>query len=453
MVSIIIRTKNEERWISLCLRAVFKQNYKDYEVIVVDNNSTDKTVEKALSFGVKLLTIDDFYPGKAINLGIRESTGDVIVCLSGHCIPVNEDWLSNLIVNLEDKKVAGVYGRQEPMTFTSDQNKRDLITVFGLDQRYQKKDPFFHNANSAFRRDVWKELPFDEEITNIEDRVWGQKVISKGYQIVYEPTASVYHHHGIHHDGNEERCKNVIRIIELLEQENNQNKKDEIVNNISELNIIAILPIKGDIQYCGGKPLVEYTVKQALESKYIKKIFVSSDNEDISTIVRKLGAESPFLRPQHLSDEFVGIRGVLQYSLNKIEEIEKGIDIVVVLMANYPFRKPGLLDNFIEKFIRKGTDCLIPVRSEYRSAWLKDDQRIEMISDVLPRKLKEKSIYISLFGLGFITYPNFIREGELFGKNIGLHEVTESSAHIEVRSEESFQFANSIIDQYQMDNQ
>ena len=45
-VSIIIRTKNEERWIGRCLESIFKQNYKNFEVIIVDNESTDKTLEK-----------------------------------------------------------------------------------------------------------------------------------------------------------------------------------------------------------------------------------------------------------------------------------------------------------------------------------------------------------------------------------------------------------------------
>ena len=53
LVSIIIRTKNEERWISSCLDAVYSQNYKSFEVIVVDNESTDKTIEKVLQYPVK----------------------------------------------------------------------------------------------------------------------------------------------------------------------------------------------------------------------------------------------------------------------------------------------------------------------------------------------------------------------------------------------------------------
>src|SRR5262249_33607994 len=151
LVSLIIRTKNEERWIHACLRGVFSQTYKNVEVIVVDNGSTDRTLARAMEFPVRVVQIDEFLPGKAINDGIRASKGSVLVCLSGHCIPVGSTWLENLLRNLISPDVAGVYGRQEPLSFTTDSDKRDLITVFGLDKKIQVKDPFFHNANSAFR--------------------------------------------------------------------------------------------------------------------------------------------------------------------------------------------------------------------------------------------------------------------------------------------------------------
>ena len=158
LASIIIRTKNEERWISSCLRSVYSQTYTNFEVILVDNNSTDRTVEKAKKFPIKLVTIEDFFPGKAINDGIQKSSGKYIVCLSGHCIPTSNDWLKNLVADLNLKDVAGVYGRQESLSFTSDIDKRDLLITFGLDKKIQIKDSFFHNANSAFRKDIWKKF-------------------------------------------------------------------------------------------------------------------------------------------------------------------------------------------------------------------------------------------------------------------------------------------------------
>ena len=127
MVSIIIRTKNEDRWITACLVSVFKQDYKDFEVIIVDNESTDKTLEKVSQFKVrKVIKCKNYRPGLALNMGIREAKGEFIACLSGHCIPVNEKWLSSLLGNFSSGEIAAAYGRQEPLAFTPDSDKRGV---------------------------------------------------------------------------------------------------------------------------------------------------------------------------------------------------------------------------------------------------------------------------------------------------------------------------------------
>ncbi len=294
LVSIIIRTKNEERWISSCLRSVFRQSYKNIEVIIVDNKSTDHTVERSKSFAVKVVSIDEFFPGRAINDGIRVSSGDYIVCLSAHCIPVNEFWLEKLIQDIEDQKVAGIYGRQEPLSFSSDIDKRDLLTVFGLDKKIQIKDSFFHNANSAFRKDIWQKFPFDENISNIEDRVWGEQVISEGLRIIYEPQASVYHWHGIHQDLNPDRAKNVVRILESFKsfstKENNHQDPED-------LNILAIIPVRGKTLEFGDSTLLETTIDSAKKSKYISEIIVSTDSNETADIARMHDIDVPFIRP------------------------------------------------------------------------------------------------------------------------------------------------------------
>ena len=132
LVSIIIRTKNEERWIVPCLKSIFSQTYKNFEIIIVDNYSTDKTIEKAKQFKIsKILKIKKFFPGKAINMGIKSSKGDYVVILSAHAIPTNNLWLEKFVKAIEeDEKFAGVYGRQEPMSFSSPSDKRDMLLTF-----------------------------------------------------------------------------------------------------------------------------------------------------------------------------------------------------------------------------------------------------------------------------------------------------------------------------------
>ena len=71
--SIIIRTKNEEKWLSHCLNILKNQNYKKFEIIIVDNKSTDKTLQIAKNYKIKkIYSIDKFKPGKALNIGIKK---------------------------------------------------------------------------------------------------------------------------------------------------------------------------------------------------------------------------------------------------------------------------------------------------------------------------------------------------------------------------------------------
>lgn len=217
LVSVVIRTKNEGSWIGQCLFAATNQSLVDFEIILVDNESTDHTLEIAHLFDVRVLGISaqDFSHGRALNLGIEAAFGRYVAILSGHCIPRDNYWLAKLLANFQDPSVAGVYGRQEPLPDTNDFDKRDLWTTFGIERRVQRKDYFFHNANSMIRRAVWEKHPFNEELNGLEDRMWAKEVLEEGYVIIYEPSASVYHYHGIHQGRDEKRAERVVKVIEM----------------------------------------------------------------------------------------------------------------------------------------------------------------------------------------------------------------------------------------------
>ena len=218
MISIVIRTKNEEKWIGRCLSAISTQNYPDFEIVLVDNESTDNTLDIVGNYNCRLVKItdEDFTFGRSLNWGVGASMGEFVAIISGHCIPMNDRWLQYMVTGFSNENVVGVYGRQVPLPDTQDDDKRDLWTTFGIEARIQKSDFFFHNANSMIRKDIWDKIPFDEEIAGVEDREWAREVLGRGYEIAYQPSASVYHFHGIHHGRNLERSARVAKVIELI---------------------------------------------------------------------------------------------------------------------------------------------------------------------------------------------------------------------------------------------
>jgi rhamnosyltransferase len=200
-VSVVIRAKNEARFIGECLGAIFDPvALKPRGVVVVDSGSTDETLDVVRSYPVELVQIrpEEFTYGYALNLGVAVSDGELIATLSAHSTPVDASWLTNLIVPFSQPRVAGVYGRQRPRPDATPLEKLGMrmTGVLSDTPRLLDRKPLFSNANGAFRRNLWLECPFDEEVQGAEDIAWVRTMQEWGYLIAYEPTAAVYHSHG-----------------------------------------------------------------------------------------------------------------------------------------------------------------------------------------------------------------------------------------------------------------
>ncbi len=197
MITVLIRSKNEEMYIAETFKAVFAQKLRDFEVILVDSGSKDKTVEIASKFDVRILKIaaKEFTYGYALNLGSKNAKGDIIVNLSAHAIPASDRWLENLVGPLNNPRVAASYGRQLPNKGCAPIEKRDLFETYSDRWKVQIQDPSFSNSNSAIKKEIWDRIPFDEKMTFAEDIHWSKQVLRSRYRIAYEPEAAVYHSH------------------------------------------------------------------------------------------------------------------------------------------------------------------------------------------------------------------------------------------------------------------
>lgn len=196
--SVVIRTFNEEKHSGNLLAALAEQTYRDYEVIIVDSGSSDKTLEIARAFPTTIIEIPsrDFTFGYSLNVGCKAARGQYLVFVSAHILPVSHDWLGNLIAGFTDKKVAMVYGRQVGAATSKFSEKRDFIRLFGESPENTKvPSPYANNANAAVRRDAWERHPFDEYLFGLEDIDFARKCEAEGLLVRYAPSAAIYHIH------------------------------------------------------------------------------------------------------------------------------------------------------------------------------------------------------------------------------------------------------------------
>lgn len=210
-ISLIIRTKNEERWIGHAIQSAL-DHLIDPEINIVDNNSTDQTLSIVRSFAknpnldftdkskytdIKIHNINDYTPGRALNIGVKNSSNKICIILSAHCVLTK----INLEKHIKDlDNYVCVFGNQIPVwngkkiakryIWSHFINKEDVNMYSNLEERH-----FMHNAISIFNKPCLEENPFDENLQSKEDRYWAMEMIKRGEKILYDPSLEVFHHY------------------------------------------------------------------------------------------------------------------------------------------------------------------------------------------------------------------------------------------------------------------
>ena len=197
LVSFVIRTKNEGKFIGKVLDLLQRQTFKNFEIIIVDSGSTDNTLEIVNKFNIKLIKIkqSDFTYGYAINVGIKKSLGKYICILSGHSIPISDTWLADGVKIMSEKNLAGISGYG--IIFILGYFSRFLGRIFTLPFYKNRKDSYvwLTNTNSLIKKKYWQKYKFDEELESCEDYDWAKEMLVRGYNIAIYKPFSVFHSH------------------------------------------------------------------------------------------------------------------------------------------------------------------------------------------------------------------------------------------------------------------
>ena len=144
------------------------------------------------------------------------------------------------------------------------------------------------------------------------------------------------------------------------------------------MHTVAVIPARGgskglknkNIYPVAGKPLLAWTILQALASTSIERVFVTTDDQTIAEVASEFGAEV-IVRPPELSGDKATSESAIIHAAGVIERDHHiPIDIIVFLQATSPLRKPQDIDRAVELFLREGADSLISVtRADDLTLW------------------------------------------------------------------------------------
>lgn len=168
-----------------------------YEIIVVDSGSTDATLDVCSGYGCKIVHIrsEDFSFGRSLNVGCRATSGDLLVFISAHVYALDPGWLSSLVAPFKTEDIGLVYGRQTGDHRSQFSELQIMRKWFPSASVEDQRNPFCNNANCAIRRHWWERLPYDEDLTGLEDLDWAKRLLAAGGRIAYEASATVAHIH------------------------------------------------------------------------------------------------------------------------------------------------------------------------------------------------------------------------------------------------------------------
>jgi CMP-N-acetylneuraminic acid synthetase len=210
------------------------------------------------------------------------------------------------------------------------------------------------------------------------------------------------------------------------------------------MKFLAVIPARGgskgilrkNLVKVEGKPLIAYTINEAIACNLFENVIVSTDDAEIANISLEYGAQVPFMRPSDLSQDSTPMITVMQHALAWSLDISK-IDALVLLQPTSPMRKAQHIQMAVEEYIRQGADSLVSVvkvphqfipESIYT---VKNGLAKAYISepDIPMTRRQDKPIYFSRNGPAIlISNANLIKGGNFYGQKIVPYEMNSEDS-------------------------
>jgi rhamnosyltransferase len=198
LVSIIMRSCNEGWALRETLPALQAQEYRNWELIVIDSGSTDGSVELIRHAQPKhfiQILPHEYNPSRVMNHGMQLARSEFGIFLNADATPQRNYWLRPLVEALFDARVAAAFGRQIPRPDCQAVFAHDYERCFGSNRESASWEHFFSMASSGIRKEIWAKRGFNTRLQYSEDDEYTRWCRAEGYRVAYVPESVVMHSH------------------------------------------------------------------------------------------------------------------------------------------------------------------------------------------------------------------------------------------------------------------
>jgi len=225
--------------------------------------------------------------------------------------------------------------------------------------------------------------------------------------------------------------------------------------------ILGLIPARGgskglprkNIKPLLDKPLIAWTIEQALASKYFDRVIVSTDDKEIAKVSKKYGADVPFIRPKELAEDNAKGIDVVLHAIDwlKKNDRRKQYDLMMLLQPTSPLRATEDIDKAIELlFLKKAKTIVSVCEVDHHPLWANTLPENGCMKDFIRQEIMNKNrqelpIFYRLNGAIYLAYCDYIKEQESFFGEKTFAYIMPRERSIDIDNEADLKLAEILI--------
>ncbi|MEW6518344.1 MAG: glycosyltransferase [Thermodesulfobacteriota bacterium] len=445
LVSVYITNHNYGNFIEQAINSVLKQTLQDFEVIIIDDGSTDHSREIIARYEKLPQVVAIYQQNKGLNvtnnIALRAARGKYLMRLDA------DDYLDEnaLMIMADTLKRNPDIGLVFPDYYhvTSEGEIIEIIRRHDFDQVTLFDQPA-HGACTMVRKRCLEEIGGYDESFSCQD---GYYLWMKFIQLFPVKNINLplfyYRQHG------KSLTKNENRILETR----SKIVEKQSLKSFRQLSATAIIPVRGTeiepgsiaLRPLCGKPFINWTIDEALHSSRISQVIVSTpDLQILEHLQTQYGSAITLVRrPRELAAFNTSIVDTIHHAFSCLPEGQQKTDVFAVLYTEAPFLIAHYIDTAIDLLELFNSDSVVAVRQEDHNVFQHRGKGLEQLRQSSSLRLEREFLFRDLGRMRIVRRCYFEKHNKILGGQIG-HIVLDQTAALNVHSEWDWQLAELI---------